>query len=197
MLMFTETVHGCSSGSEVSKSAYWVASASWQLPWVSFSFTQWLQFLWILILYSLAITGFWWKFELCASLFLVSFLLRIMLRSGHGKKESIIPKIIVTISGHGSCAWNKNLWPVHNLLNLIKFHKHFQHIQTNKEGSVEKITTQLSPLACSISATSLYCENVTLKHNMVTIHVVKKILRLQNDNFKLSWDFFIFRLVFP
>lgn len=28
------------------------------------------------------------------------------LRSGHHKKERILPSLIVTISGHDSCAWN-------------------------------------------------------------------------------------------
>ena len=71
------------------------------------------------------------------------------------------------------------------------------HPDELKEGSVGIITMQLSTVACLISDMSLYCENGTLKHNMVTIHAIKKMLRLQNDNFKLSWDLFSLDWYFP
>lgn len=59
---------------------------------------------------------------------------------------------------------------------IVKSHQISQafsaHPDELKEGSVGIITTQLSTVACLVSDMSLYCENATLKHNMVTIHVV-------------------------
>lgn len=71
------------------------------------------------------------------------------------------------------------------------------HPDKLKEGSIEIIRAQLSTVACLISDMSLHYKNAALKHNMVTIHMVKKILRLQNDNFKLSWDLFSLDCYFP
>lgn len=127
MFMLMENVHEQWSGSEVSKKVHsekrQFLGSFHKFCLILFSDYNFCEFfMCVLCNFLYSDRKLKWKTRLQAVWFWVCFFSSVnMLRSGHHKKEIIFPSLIMTVSGHDSCARNQNLWPV-RIYRLVFFH---------------------------------------------------------------------------